>query len=282
MVVAESIIPLGSDSLPALSESDSLSLAAEADTLAGETLKEGIVLTDPGAQYLCAPQSQEGPSASDTAMSWVFTGLTLLFCICALKFRGNMRYFRAMISDLTDTRTRHNAFDDTVRETSLLVILNVAWVVSAGILLWQALCLYGSGFPTAGVTAWGICICTGVSAAYLAFMTCACWMTGKIFGGGTQARLWLKGASSANALETFLMFPIALLSIVRPEWGEPCLVAAAVVFIIGKIVFFYKGYRIFFNQMASWLLFLYYLCGLEIVPLVLAWSAACAACGRWL
>ncbi|MDE6338919.1 MAG: DUF4271 domain-containing protein [Muribaculaceae bacterium] len=47
---------------------------------------------------------------------------------------------------------------------------------------------------------------------------------------------------------------------------------------IGKIVFIYKGFRIFFQQLRSWLLFLCYLCSLEIVPLILAYLLAYQIC----
>ncbi|MDE5870106.1 MAG: DUF4271 domain-containing protein, partial [Muribaculaceae bacterium] len=61
-------------------------------------------------------------------------------------------------------------------------------------------------------------------------------------------------------------------------WTVGLLEIAAGVFILGKIMFIYKGFRIFFNQISSWMLFLYYLCSVEIVPLILTYFATLQLC----
>ena len=75
-----------------------------------------------------------------------------------------------------------------------------------------------------------------------------------------------------------MLFPLSLVALNYPKWDVPVLLIAAGVFVIGKIVFLYKGFRIFFTQISSWLLFLYYLCSLEIVPLILTYLGAVTLC----
>lgn len=261
-----------------------------ADTLAADTVvageaRAGLVLSDPSAEAVRAFARQAAPeesySVAGDVMSWVFLALAVLFCLSAFRFKGNSRYMRALISDLTDTRIRHNAFDDTVRETSLLTALNITWVACAGILLWQSMSVWPMAglLPGPAVTPGaGILLCCGVCGCYLALMVCAYWSVGRVFSDARHTRLWVKGAAAATALETFLLFPAPLITLSSPQFTTEALVFSLAVFAAGKIMFLYKGFRIFFNQITSWLLFLYYLCSLEIVPLILTYLAARAAC----
>lgn len=105
---------------------------------------------------------------------------------------------------------------------------------------------------------------------------------GNVFSDRQLTRLWVKGATALMGLQSFMFFPLALLSLCYAEWGGIILILAGIVFVFGKIQFIYKGFRIFFNQMSSWLLFLYYLCSLEIVPLILAYLAALQICSMLL
>jgi len=244
--------------------------------------KGGIVLVNPVSEYISKNSPGHKMSAED-GMSWVYLVLALMFCVIGIKFKGNSRYVKALIVDLTDTRLRHNAFDDTVKETSLLFLLNVMWVACAGVLLWMLVKQTVPGGMTDSLSisvtrAEGIGLCTAVAGIYLLVMTVAYWVVGYVFSDQRQAQLWVKGASAAYGLETVALFPLALLSLTYPAWGPTLLLIAAAVFLFGKIVFLYKGFRIFFTQISSWLLFLYYLCSLEIVPLILAYVAAVAAC----
>ena len=101
---------------------------------------------------------------------------------------------------------------------------------------------------------------------------------GNVFSDRRHTQLWLKGASASIALESFVLFPVALLVLVYPQWSHALLITGGSAFLVGKIVFLYKGFRIFFAEISSWLLFLYYLCSLEIVPLILTYSGAVRAC----
>lgn len=270
---------------------DSAALAADSlqGPVPGEVM-EGLVLINPASAYTVKtlPEVQKPIGHWWSAgMSWIYLGLAVLFCVIGIRFKNNTRYLSALVSDLTDTRLRHNAFDDTVRETSILVLLNVLWAACAGIFLWQAVKLFhplipGFSFSIPDNQAGGIAICMGVAAAYLILINFAYLTVGNVFSDSGKTKLWMKGAGAATGLQTFLLFPLALLLLGYQAWAPIILILAASVFAIGKIVFLFKGFRIFFNQISSWLLFLYYLCSLEIVPLILTYLAALLACSAWL
>lgn len=257
-------------------------VADSTGAIEGEEL-QGIVLIDPVSAYRDPSAGEAASGAWGGGMSWIYLGLAVLFCIVGLKFKGSKRYLKALVTDLTDTRVRHNAFDETVKETSLLVLLNVLWVACAGILLWVCVLLtvhqtWADSTRIMPQPARGIALCMVTAALYLALMMLAYWVVGSVFSDRKLTRLWLKGAAASTGLQTFLLFPLALVALNYPRWDFPALMIAAGVFIIGKIVFLYKGFRIFFTQISSWLLFLYYLCSLEIVPLILTYLGAVTVC----
>ncbi len=261
-------------------ERDSLQILIGPDTVT--TAKHyGIVLTRPMESE---PAVKQG--ASDTGMSWIYLALALLFCAVALKFRNNPRYMSALLSDLTEVRTRNNAFDNTVRETMFLFLLNLMWIACAGIFIWQTV-LYTCGslpaeysFSIPDRPAPGIGLCCGVAAIYQIVMMVAYYVVGVVFSDTARAKLWVKGSAASQGLEVMALFPLALLSLFYPQWLATLLIIAASVFIIGKIIFIFKGFRIFFTHISSWLLFLYYLCSLEIVPLILCYASALIICSK--
>lgn len=251
------------------------------DSLARQTSGYGLVLEAPYKEIQTVKSMT--PKSSDGGLSWIFAVLAILFCVICVKLKNSSRYIRTLITDLRDVRTRQNLFDNTVRETSFLVILIIGWICSSGILLWTLL-QYTVGMNLTGSLSIpdrplpGIGICCGVSAAYVIFMLLAYEVSGNIFTDSKLTRIWVKGATACMGLETFLFFPLSLLALCYPEWDKWILLAAGIVFALGKIQFIYKGFRIFFTQISSLLLFLYYLCSIEIVPLILAYFVALKIC----
>ena len=249
----------------ALIQEDSIT---EADTLA--QLPEevyGILLTPP-EPIQPAPHR----SGRNEGVSFILGGLFILFLVISLRFRNNFKYAITIFRNLIETRTRHNVFDDTVRETSLLVMLNILWCACAGII---GYCVYQYLNPETEVSRaigmlWGMCIST----IYALFMWGAYASVGNIFGDSEHTALWVKGFSSSQALMAPALFLTALIGVCRPETALNVGIVSAIVFILVKITFIWQGFRIFFNQFSSWVLFLCYLCSLEIVPLILCYRSA--------
>lgn len=277
--IADTIVAAGADSL-------------SADTAASDTIVEtehiyGVIVKDPAESFFAAREAEDsGVAEKGFGMSWIYLGLALMFCVVALKFKGSPKYLKALLVDMVDTRVRHNAFDDTVKETSLLLLLNILWVICTGIILWEAITptqprlaeiLHGSSAEAAGM---GLCML--VMTAYIILMLGAYIVVGNVFADGRHTRLWVKGAAASNAVAAIAFFFIALLSLAYPESGGVWIAVAATVFGVCKIVFLYKGFRIFFTQSVSWLIFLYYLCSLEIIPLLLAYMSASWMCARFI
>lgn len=254
------------------------------DSVAADTVRVehtyGVLLTAPSQ-----PEVAQREESSD-GMSYIFGGLILLFCIIGIRFHNSRKYVSALLRNLVEVRVRSNVFDETVRETSFLVLLNLMWGCSAGILLYGLLCetlplnpIFSFGLPgLATHKAAAVAICMGVGVVYTCFMSLAYYVVGCVFSDGVHARMWLKGFTASQGLMSFIYFPVALLLLCWQEWTSILLWIGFGTLVLAKIVFIWKGFRIFFTQFSSWVLFLYYLCSLEIVPLILTYLAALWLC----
>lgn len=268
----------------AQARADSIEKARE-DSICKAQANYGVILKPPYVDVRELPAS--ATSSLGGAISWILVGELILFCAVCLRFRNNSRYLGALIMDLRQVKERQNLFDDTVRESSFLLLLNLLWVYSIGILLWQAvkLPIELTTFEETIISdrgALGIIICIGVATVYEIFMVFSYLLVGNVFLDKQSLQMWMQGFFASQGLQAICFFPLSLMSICYPDWMEVLLLICAFVFILCKILFILKGLRIFFGQIASILPFLYYLCSLELVPLVMSYVAALRICALWL
>lgn len=245
---------------------------------------------DCGIVYIPGPMTEAEPHHPPfPGESWVMSGLLAVVVIICMRVRTNRKYISALVRDLTDVRERHNAFDDTVRETSFLVLLNILWSLSAGVLLYRLLCVSFPQGIEAGPGSMGIpalyasplaCagICMGLTLLYTMAMTLAYSVVGNVFSDSVRTSMWVKGFLASQGLGSVAVSLLALLAMVYAGWSVPILWIGAGVFLLTKLIFIIKGFRIFFTRSASWVLFLCYLCSLEIVPLILLYISALTIC----
>ena len=251
------------------------------DTVPVKAKEYGVLLTY--AEPERAPQKAD----DSFGMSCLLGGLALLFCIIGYRFKDNSRYISKLFGSLTETRLRSNVFDETVRETSFLVLLDLMWALSAGIILWGVLGLTVPDNPWFSFSlpqlqthrVASIAICMGIMVVYTCLMALAYVTVGAVFSDAAHAKMWAKGFAASLGLMSIIFFPLSLVLLFYPQWTEILLWIALGTFLLAKIVFIWKGFRIFFTQISSWVLFLYYLCSLEIVPLILTYLAALGLTG---
>ena len=272
MIQTEDTIATAEDSLLTAEQE------AQADSLAHVGEQVCGMVFDP----LDGVQTEKHETDS-SGLSWLLLLLLSVFVVISLRFRKNTRFFVAMINELTEVRERPNTFDDTVREVSFLLMLNFMWCLSAGILLLDCVEYFGlklpvvpgvlQSFPVAPAF-----VCVGIAVAYTLFMVAAYFVVGSVFSDMRHTETWIKGFLSAQGLDSLVLFPLSLLSLTLPGLNGLWLLVAGLAFGVTKIMFIYKGFRIFFNETASWVIFLYYLCSLEIIPLILSGVAAFHFC----
>ena len=232
--------------------------------------------------YLAPSLPEEAPLRNNTreGVSFILSALFILFLAIALRFRNNMKYVAAIFRNLIETRTRQNVFDDTVRETSLIVLLNILWCACVGII--GSCCMVfspmASLWPASQTT--GMLIGMAMALCYTIFMYLAYYSVGWVFSDSEHAVVWLKGYGASQALMAPFFFILALLAVCLSEAELTVAIITVLIFILCRLFFITKGFKIFFSQFSSWVLFLCYLCSLEIIPLVLTYRLALLISGQ--
>ncbi len=168
----------------------------------------------------------------------------------------------------TEVRLRDNLFEDhTVSETKVIASLVIMLCVSGGVLLdflFPVHCISGVT-PFLSVLALAVCV-----AGYYAFQLCAYSVVGYVFTTRVSARIWLRGFNASQVLLSLCVWVPALIVLFNPALGSSMLIVGGVLYILARIIFISKGFRIFYNNIPSLIYFILYLCALEIIPLVIA------------
>lgn len=88
-----------------------------------------------------------------------------------------------------------------------------------------------------------------------------------VFFVGKKNQQWNASTFLLIAIETILLFPLVLLLVYFDLSVEKALLGFIFVLFLNKMLAFYKGWSIFFNQKGRSLQIFLYFCALEIVPL---------------
>jgi hypothetical protein len=263
------------DTLTQQLPTDSAGLTLATDSLPEQEHQYALVITAP------SNRGMEGePRKKNLGESVYVTGLLfVLIAIIFFKHGKSPKFFSYLFKDLTDLRQRNNMFDDTVRETTYLYVLNLLTTASLGVLLYfLILCTTPPDISRLlsddayNISALGIC--TGITLCYGIVMLLLYTIVGNVFGKKHDAQQWTRAHLSSQALIAPLIVLPAFLLMFYPGYVETTLIIGAVIFFIAKIVFIWKGIRIFYHLPGFYFLFLYYLCSLEVVPMILVYAGA--------
>lgn len=194
--------------------------------------------------------------------------IIVLFTAVALASRHLRQISRFMATDMLGVRRRNNVFDThTSAESRTIIILILLATLSEAILL---------DSPDRGIasslrlTASLAALTTG----YYLFQLSAYYVVGYTFADTEAASQWCRGFNLSQALLGIVLLPLALVDIFYSSISGAVLVAAAIVYVIVRVLFIYKGFRIFYNSIGSLVYFILYLCTLEIIPPIAVYSAS--------
>ncbi len=118
-----------------------------------------------------------------------------------------------------------------------------------------------------------------LACVYIGAMWVCYTVVGKVFSDSLHTWLWVRGYTAGTGLGGAVFFPLALSALAYPQFTTPIVIIAFAMLILVKLIFIIKGFRIFFTESSLWVVFLYYLCSLEIVPLVITFGLACSLLG---
>ena len=200
--------------------------------------------------------------------------LTVLsFLLVAFSFRRGFKYFATLVRAPFSVKTQKNAFEDkTMNERVILLSLILNTCISCGIVLFHALD-YEDIIPV-----WKtnvivpVLICIGGAILLSVGQNLAYRVLGYVFSTKELTRIWVEANNACTALLGLALIPVSLLLNIHGVNYILLISIAVLLFVLSRILFISKGFRIFFNNLHSQLLFILYLCAMEIVPVILTLS----------
>lgn len=192
--------------------------------------------------------------------------LVTLLIVVILCLRNSRRLFANMGNDLIEVRSRARNFDEhTATESRLVALFGLQLVVYLGMMLQAGACVWFDA-PAFGQPFSVTLRFIAVSAAYYVFQLMAYATVGYAFTDDEMAHQWMRGFNASQALLGFALALPALVTVFYPDAAVVALITAAVVYIIARLIYIIKGFRIFYTDFTSLLYFILYLCTLEVIP----------------
>ena len=211
------------------------------------------------------------PLHDTPSMALLIAGLLAV----ALCYHTGYKYIENFFHYMFSTRRRENMFEDhTVNETSIQAALIANTYIAEGFLIYFAVqhlvpslaqTLQASVFPH-------ILAYCGIAAGFYIVQWLVYKVLGYTFSDKVGAKLWLDGFKASQSLLGLLLLPVLFLVMLYPGSGKLLLSVGGALYLVARLIFIYKGFRIFFSNLTSILYFLLYLCAVEIVPLVILTS----------
>lgn len=191
-----------------------------------------------------------------------------MLILLSMNFGNCRRLFAGFPQDLFGVRRRSNAFDEhTSNESRTYAIIILLLCLSEGILCFSGLNTY-FGVPSSVSVFTLTMICSGVALAYYLIQLIVYRTVGFAFTDSVGTHQWLRCFNASQAILAFSLLVPALVSLFYPAAASLMLHIGIFCYIISRILFICKGFRIFFKNFPSLLYFILYLCALEIAPLI--------------
>lgn len=246
------------------------------DSLAADSLADahyGLLISRGESPRMSSAQREDNTMVS----SWVFVGLALLFCLICIKFRKNAKFFHVLFQEATANHERENMLDGTVRERTFMFLLGLLGIVEEGILLWRSVSSFGGGATVSRDLE--LCgYCAALAGGYTLIVWLSNYIAGYLFMDQNGWKALMRSVRSCVALMSVGLFlPVVLLLYSNP--GAGWLIWCGLgMFTVVKIVFILRIARIFMHQNVPWLIFLCYLCSVEITPVLIIYGLAREIC----
>ncbi len=206
------------------------------------------------------PVNRPETAATNSGMAAIIMAMLLLTVLC---MRQSGRLLKAMYDDITRNRhNRHDLDERTPAQSRLIAIFATQACVYGGILLLAYVRTSGTAIPVMAGCGLLIALCL----LYFVFQLFAYDTVGYAFTDTEHRRSWLRAFTATQSFLGFALLPVAIITVFYPEAGQWPLMVAAICYIIARLAFIVKGFRIFYHNFGSLLYFILYLCTLEIIP----------------
>lgn len=195
-----------------------------------------------------------------------------VFVVITLNLRHYSTFLKTFTHNLFSVRRRQNVFDErsTMSEARVQFSLILLLCVTEGVLMFGLLNLRDSSIDNFA----GVSMLSALATLYYLVQYSVYWTVGYVFTTPGRRKMWVKGFTSSQALLGLTLVVPALLSLFDPSSWMLLLSVAGMLYVVSRIIFIYKGFRIFYHNSFSLVYFILYLCSLEIIPLILIYKAS--------
>lgn len=228
------------------------------------TMTVAAVPSPPSWQQGLEPVPRPGHTGHDQGVVSLIVVIMLAMC---LSFKNIQRIWGTLTKKLWSTRVRQG-FDDTTgaetRTVALLLseaIIFIAVLATAGLALAMP-AVFTNDLPTTLRVA-------AIVAGYFVFQYAAYATVGYTFATEDGRRLWVQGFTAAMTLLGITLLVPGLITLFYPELTSAAVWIAVFLYLLARIMFIRKGFRIFYTNFASLVYFILYLCSLEIIPIAI-------------
>ncbi len=205
--------------------------------------------------------------------------LSCLFLITSYRL-GNV-YITNLVHNMFSIKGKDDLYSDhTMSDTRIIIALIINTCLMEGLLLFYGLSWYNPQLTLALQSSVFLHVFVLVLAAGLFFTLQLLFyrLIGFTFSNDTLTDLWVSGYLASQASLGLLLFPVAIITLLFPSSIKFMVTLAIFLYILARIVFIWKGFRIFFNNLSSSIYFILYLCAIEIVPPLLALAGTVYVC----
>lgn len=197
--------------------------------------------------------------------------LIVAFMFLSVNFRHYTTFLGSFAHDLWTVRRRDNVFDDhTVSETRVISSLVLILCLAEGIILYSAVSGFNPALPVFNT----IFACACAAGAFYFSMFAIYRIVGYTFTSPENSRQWLKGYRASQCLLGVVLVVPAMVVLFNPGVSEWVVGFALFAYVLARIIFIFKGFRIFYTNTFSLIYFILYLCALELLPPLVLWRTA--------
>ena len=210
-------------------------------------------------------------AADMSPASGIVALIIALIALIAFESQQLRRILSSLDTDLLGVRRRDNVFDShTSAESRTIALLLILACTCEAILL----AVFTSG-PAIVADGTMLASFLALSTGYYAFQWVAYSIIGYTFTDSINTAQWRKGFNLSQAMLGLALLLPAITVLYYHQSTTAPLIIALILYILARIAFLCKGFRIFYNRLPSLVYFILYLCALELIPVLIVISIAC-------
>ena len=213
------------------------------------------------------------------------TGSMIMLLLSCLFLLTSYRMGRSYISNLGHYLFSPKGKDDlfaehTSSDARIIIAMIVNTCLMGGIMMYYGLLWYNPSLTVAlqNSVFLHVLVLTAAMGLFVTLQLLLYRLIGFTFTNESLTDMWVQGFLASQAVLGLLLFPVAVITLVFPSTIKLMVTIAIILYILGRIVFICKGFRIFFNNLSSSIYFILYLCAVEIVPPLLALAGTVYVC----